>query len=172
MQGLVRLNGIYDHFRKIRRYAELSLIRCRKNSIRRQKKAAQELGLIPLAFCRIKRVEHWKAVIWGWLQQMKSCHFKEKIDTIAAQMKKSLDLEGILALAETAVPLKENEDIREAEEKEKEPVTALDKPESTGLQDTAGNKLRIAVAKDAAFCFLYEDNLEYLRANGCELVFF
>ena len=97
---------------------------------------------------------------------------KKKIDTIAAQMKKSLDLEGILALAETAVPLKENEDIREAEEKEKEPVTALDKPESTGLQDTAGNKLRIAVAKDAAFCFLYEDNLEYLRANGCELVFF
>ena len=73
-------------------------------------------------------------------------HFKEKIDTIAAQMKKSLDLEGILALAETAVPLKENEDIREAEEKEKEPVTALDKPESTGLQDTAGNKLSIAVA--------------------------
>ena len=28
------------------------------------------------------------------------------------------------------------------------------------------------MAKDAAFCFLYEDNLEYLRANGCELVFF
>lgn len=136
------------------------------------KKAAQELGLIPLGFLPYKKGGALESRHLGLVTADEVVHFKEKIDTIAAQMKKSLDLEGILALAETAVPLKENEDIREAEEKEKEPVTALDKPESTGLQDTAGNKLRIAVAKDAAFCFLYEDNLEYLRANGCELVFF
>lgn len=136
------------------------------------KKAAQELGLIPLGFLPYKKGGALESRHLGLVTADEVVHFKEKIDTIAAQMEKSLDLEGILALAETAVPLKENEDIREAEEKEKEPVTALDKPESTGLQDTAGNKLRIAVAKDAAFCFLYEDNLEYLRANGCELVFF
>lgn len=136
------------------------------------KKVAQELGLIPLGFLPYKKGGALESRHLGLVTADEVVHFKEKIDTIAAQMKKSLDLEGILALAETAVPLKENEDIREAEEKEKEPVTALDKPESTGLQDTAGNKLRIAVAKDAAFCFLYEDNLEYLRANGCELVFF
>lgn len=136
------------------------------------KKAAQELGLIPLGFLPYKKGGALESRHLGLVTADEVVHFKEKIDTIAAQIKKSLDLEGILALAETAVPLKENEDIREAEEKEKEPVTALDKPESTGLQDTAGNKLRIAVAKDAAFCFLYEDNLEYLRANGCELVFF
>lgn len=136
------------------------------------KKAAQELGLIPLGFLPYKKGGALESRHLGLVTADEVVHFKEKIDTIAAQMKKSLDLEGILALAETAVPLKENEDIREAEEKEKEPVTALDKPESTCLQDTAGNKLRIAVAKDAAFCFLYEDNLEYLRANGCELVFF
>ena len=41
------------------------------------KKAAQELGLIPLGFLPYKRVEHWKAVIWGWLQQMKSCILKK-----------------------------------------------------------------------------------------------
>ena len=126
------------------------------------KKAAQELGLIPLGFLPYKKGGALESRHLGLVTADEVVHFKEKIDTIAAQMKKSLDLEGILALAETAVPLKENEDIREAEEKEKEPVTALDKPESTGLQDTAGNKLRIAVAKDAAFCFLYEDNLEYL----------
>ena len=32
--------------------------------------------------------------------------------------------------------------------------------------------LRIAVAKDEAFCFLYEDNLDYLRQSGCELTYF
>ena len=49
-----------------------------------------------------------------------------------------------------------------------------EKPEETADKQNAGKpeKLRIGVAKDAAFCFLYEDNLEYLRAHGCEPVFF
>ncbi|MCF8026503.1 MAG: cobyrinate a,c-diamide synthase [Desulfobacteraceae bacterium] len=32
--------------------------------------------------------------------------------------------------------------------------------------------VRVAVAKDEAFCFYYEDNLDMLRENGCEIVFF
>ncbi len=32
--------------------------------------------------------------------------------------------------------------------------------------------VRIGIARDEAFCFLYEDNLRYLRERGCELVFF
>ena len=32
--------------------------------------------------------------------------------------------------------------------------------------------VKIAVAKDPAFCFCYEDNLEYLKEQGAELLFF
>jgi cobyrinic acid a,c-diamide synthase len=34
------------------------------------------------------------------------------------------------------------------------------------------NSARVAVAKDAAFCFMYEENLEALTNLGCELAFF
>lgn len=36
----------------------------------------------------------------------------------------------------------------------------------------AGRRARIAVARDRAFCFLYEENLDRLRAAGAEIVFF
>ncbi|MFN8455648.1 MAG: cobyrinate a,c-diamide synthase [Anaerolineae bacterium] len=36
----------------------------------------------------------------------------------------------------------------------------------------AQSPLKIAVARDAAFSFYYEDNLDYLRENGVEILFF
>ena len=66
-------------------------------------------------------------------------HFQEKVTCIASQMKETLDIDGILKIAKNA---SENE-IHYKEKKKR--------------------NLRIAVAKDEAFCFLYEDNLDYLR---------
>ena len=83
----------------------------------------------------------------------------EKLDGLAAVLEKTLDLDGILELAETAEPIIKDEPEalcqikREAKLiQEKQPV--------------------VAVASDEAFCFIYEDNLRILKELGAKLHFF
>ena len=77
---------------------------------------------------------------------------QEKLDLLAGQAEETLDLELLLQIAEEAPDLETGE--QEAGEEE-----GTEKP-----------KLRIAAAKDEAFCFYYKDNLELLRQLGCEIV--
>lgn len=70
----------------------------------------------------------------------------QKLGETAAR---TLDLEGILRLAGEATALP--------------PPDCLPKPAA---------HVRIGVARDEAFCFIYQENLELLEALGCELCFF
>lgn len=72
---------------------------------------------------------------------------REKMQTLAAQAEKTLDIDALLALAHKAEPL----DYTPA---------VLPKKE----------KIRLAVARDNAFCFYYEDSLDAVREMGGELV--
>ena len=74
---------------------------------------------------------------------------REKMHALAVQAEKTLDLDGLLALAEQAPPLTWEET----------PLPRLE-------------RVRIAVARDKAFCFYYEDSLNVLRRLGAELVDF
>lgn len=103
--------------------------------------------------------------IFGYLPKMADCalesrhlglvtaaeveNLREKLQIMAQQAAKTIDLEGLLALA------------WEAEEIACEPVVLP-------RQET----VRIAVARDNAFCFYYEDSLEALREMGAELIEF
>ncbi|MDO4270831.1 MAG: cobyrinate a,c-diamide synthase [Eubacteriales bacterium] len=73
-----------------------------------------------------------------------------KLDLLADAAEEGLDLDGLAALARTAAPLADD--------------TAPLSPICEGV--------RVAVARDQAFCFYYADNLDVLRALGVELVAF
>jgi cobyrinic acid a,c-diamide synthase len=75
---------------------------------------------------------------------------REKLQILAKQAEKTIDLDGLMEVAEHAEPVSF------------EPVHFERKPET----------VRIGVARDNAFCFYYEDSLDALREMGAELVSF
>ncbi len=76
---------------------------------------------------------------------------QRRLDLLADAAEESLDLDGLLALAHTAPPLAD---------------------ESALLMPVTDKPVRIAVARDRAFCFYYADNFDVLRALGAEIVDF
>lgn len=78
----------------------------------------------------------------------------QKISALADRMEPCLDIEGLLELAGSALPIGK---VRKQEEKP---------------QDSKKRLKRIAVAKDEAFCFYYQENLDLLERDGWELVYF
>ncbi|HEU0079391.1 MAG TPA: cobyrinate a,c-diamide synthase, partial [Longimicrobiaceae bacterium] len=75
-----------------------------------------------------------------------------ELDRLAARAAATLDVDGLRAVARSAPALPRGPD----------PLPA----------PVSGKRATIAVARDAAFDFYYEDNLDLLRAAGAELRFF
>jgi len=72
-----------------------------------------------------------------------------KLSAMGVQAEQSIDIDGLLALADSA------------------PILSA-APQSAGKAAC----VRLAVARDEAFCFFYEENLAMLQEAGCELIFF
>ncbi len=122
----------------------------------------------PMLYPRVKAMveEQLPVKVCGYLPELKDCllesrhlglvlpeeihDLQRQLETLAAAMEKSVDIDGLLELARTA------EDM--TEETENPCGEAISEP------------LRIGVAMDEAFCFFYEDNLDYLREHGACLV--
>ena len=101
--------------------------------------------LPPLPACALES-RHLGLVTAGEVKDL-----KEKLQRLAAQAVESLDLAGLLALARTAPALE---------------------PPAAALPEPVGERPRIAVARDRAFCFYYADGLALLEQLGAELAEF
>lgn len=87
----------------------------------------------------------------GLITAAEIADLKHRLHVLAALAEDCIDLDGLLALAQSAPPL----------EYAHLPV-----------QRVSDAPVRIAIARDRAFCFYYEDSLDTLRACGAELIAF
>ena len=112
----------------------------------------------------------WKSRHLGLLQPEEVKDLQGQIDHLADVLEKTIDLEALLRIAHSAPPVQAPEDRPEAAVHSKAaPRKAVDENVRGDGHETAP---RIAVARDEAFRFYYEDNLELLEELGAELVFF
>jgi len=114
-----------------------------------QHRAMIEQGLRIPAFGWIPRREEFQ--VESRHLGLHMAHEGEGMARIAATIGACCDLDGILSVAGEAPPLG---------------GTEQDPPPDPG------RSARIGVARDQAFCFLYQDNLDRLVAAGASLVFF
>lgn len=102
------------------------------------------LGYVPKVTELALESRHLGLVLPGEIEAL-----KDKLNRLAKVLEETLDLNELLKLAEKSAELNADKPF-------------IPKPERT-------NPIRIAVAKDDAFCFTYLDNLELLEEMGAEL---
>lgn len=101
-------------------------------------------GYVPVLKDCVLESRHLGLVLPGEIADIKT-----KLGTLAEQLEKTLELEELLKLADTAQPLTYREE---------------------ACRFHTERPVRIAVARDEAFCFYYADNLSLLCKMGAELV--
>lgn len=92
---------------------------------------------------------HFPSRHLGLLLPEEISDLQQQIDDFASELRETVDMGRLLAIADSAPKLEEAPD---------------------GAAVGSGPEVRIGIAQDEAFCFYYEDNLELLRELGAELV--
>ena len=108
----------------------------------------RETGLPVLGYLPHRAEAAFESRHLGLLTAGEICDLAQRIDALADQLEQTADLEGLIALF------------------------ARPRREAPPPPPAVPAKARIAVARDEAFCFVYEETLDALRDAGAELVEF
>ena len=135
-------------FREPNQIAGVILTACRESLYERLKPVIErETGLSVFGFLPPMKEAELQSRHLGLMTADEVADLRERFLAVAAQMEKTVNIDGILALAGTAET----------------------KPEETASLEAV---CRIAVARDEAFSFYYEDSFRALRKAGAEITFF
>lgn len=142
----------YQNFRQPSMIAGVILNGLREGMYSYYKKLIErETGLKVYGFLPERAEAVFESRHLGLVAAEEQNNLEDRLKLLGDLAQKHIDLKGLEALAKTGKALewgKAFEDFKEI------------------------GRVRLAVAKDKAFCFYYEDNLECLRRLGAEIVFF
>ena len=128
----------------------------------------------PMLYPRMKQLieEQLDIPVVGYVPEVPDCVFKsrhlglilpeeitdikDKLHRLAGIMRETIDWDTLFRIAEGAASLEADDE--------------TDPPDY--FENTDLSKVRIGIAEDEAFCFMYRENLELLSDMGAKLVFF
>lgn len=126
-----------------------------------KRRIQEELGIPVLGY--VPKVEELQIESrhLGLVMPEEIADLEQKLISLAVLLEETLEMDRILALAEEASELEQ-----------RMPKNWSELTASKEAEALKSHKPRIAVARDEAFCFIYEDNLKFLEALGAELSYF
>ena len=123
----------------------------------------EQLGVDLLGYFPNQKDLAWESRYLGLTLPEEIAGVQETISRAAASFSENIPLKGILNIMENAPAL----EYAGLDSQVEDAPAAENIAESA---EEAAPKVRIAVARDPAFCFYYEENMQILRALGAEIV--
>ena len=135
---------------------------------------ATSIGLLPLGYLPKVKGAEFPGRHLGLITAEEIRDLQRRISLLAETAEQTLDLDGICRLAEMApqLPCTIPESLAQLQDGAKALQLSCTVPENPSHRQKSMKtpRLRIGIARDRAFCFYYEDNLDLLREMGCEIV--
>ncbi|MDO5293000.1 MAG: cobyrinate a,c-diamide synthase [bacterium] len=117
------------------------------------KEVAENMGICVLGYVPTLKEFQLESRHLGLVTADEIHDIKNKIEGLALKLAETIDIDGLLELAGKAPELPAYQ-------------------QRSNQEQQVNKKIRIAVAKDEAFCFIYQDNINLLEELGCEIMYF